>query len=149
MSRIYYKEISLFDMIKESTYILIVKRKFPSESEQSTKLVNGPATDTISYYFKIIKELYNKPKDKLPDVIAVFPAYQTLHKLLATHYYQTGEIESPVLYSYSPKTNRISGEMIIFLAGSYEFVVENAHESILKKDDVIRIIKKVHTNNNC
>ncbi len=153
MSQMVLDYISLEQLVKDSSLILVVERCTPETTVLPIKIGEDeekyPPYHKISYHFSVIEILYAGGRTVVDgNRLEVLEA--NWHFLLNLHkgYYLDGMRRSPLISSYdSPATTLENARIIVFLRQNaekeLEFTVANSIESILKRDEVLRLIKEL------
>ncbi|MBU1077720.1 MAG: hypothetical protein KKH98_10530 [Spirochaetes bacterium] len=147
------EKISLSEVIKRSSYILVVEKQSPFEVIKKIKIHKDtkkyPPFEHAVFYFQVIEELYNKDTQSLKnEKIKVLPPDLKDRLYLHKKYYLEGSSKSPIYLNYETKADFYkSKKLIIFLGskedGSYLMTVSGGYEKISKKKKIISLIKKL------
>ncbi|TGL99948.1 hypothetical protein EHQ76_12825 [Leptospira barantonii] len=168
MSQIHYENITLEELIRSSSHIVLVRPSDPAYTIRKVKIDS-----------KLLKELgiQSKPKNKIPDFERRIYQYQVLEvykgninekeiktlpadyeSSLELHalYYGIGLSKSPIYMHYqssiSEDPEQTNQNFILFLnstdkPGEYESSVSGGIESADKKEEILAIIRKTSNTN--
>ncbi len=148
-------EISLEELIKRSTYILVVKKSEPESTVEKIRIhedtAKYPPFEKTVHHFQVIEELFVTPKDidgkYKPGELAgknidVMPSKIQDKLDLHKHFYLDGWRKSPIVKTYNSTANFNEKTLVVFLNVRLEFAVENAYESLSKKKEILKIVNE-------
>jgi len=156
VSQIHLLDISLDEVVQDSSCIVIARKADPFVTEEKINITpfwkrlfgkKYPPFTKTTYHFVVIDVLFSKGKISENKLINVIPASQESYFVMHKCYYLEDVVPSPSVRSYKTNINlEKSDKLILFLTTSdydnFTFTVENAYEDFNKKKEIENIIRK-------
>jgi len=150
MSQIHYQDLTLEEMIRRASAVIVVSKREPFRVEEKIAIDEDPQKcppfTKVTYNFRVKQVLFgdNNAVAEGKDIVAVDQTtgtYLTMHK----KYHLEGISKSPIFEHYDTKADFIKDrELILFTSiigrDELNFI---SYESVSKKKDVLAIIKKL------
>lgn len=144
--------VSLKELVNSAGYILVVKKAAPFKTIESIKVKNKgkkipPYTYSV-FHFEVLEELFNENQASLQNQ-KIEAVWSNLGLSIEMHKNNHSNLPviSPIINRYDTKANFFNSEkLIVFLIPSdikkFAFVIDGAYESIDKKTEILKILKK-------
>ncbi|MDD5044074.1 MAG: hypothetical protein PHG51_00785 [Candidatus Omnitrophica bacterium] len=148
----HYTGIALNDLVRRAEFIFVVEKAEPFLTTEEIPvrkfLKEYPPFKKYTYHFRIIEELYKEDKvSRQGELINVIP--DNFDEGLEIHkkYYLEGITKSPLYAKYDTAADFFKADkLILFLrrydAKTFEIIASGAYEALLKKKEILELIKK-------
>jgi hypothetical protein len=156
MSEVFYKKVTIDEIIKQSSVIIEVSSCKPFSSEKIIPIhpdqKKYPPYHQITFHYQITTVLYDENQLlSKGQKIDVDPSNASDNFESHRMYYLENYSESPIVSAYRPQNRKSSdpeGRIILFLQKSgkdnlFRFTFESSFEDITMKDEIIRLIQKI------